>query len=104
VQSDLIADQPRLQIKIVNHFHMVTNKPDRGNYYVVNSAHRQLPEVVTDIRAQPWLRWWSTATLKNKLPFLHIQSLRYQPAGFPELVFIFTVLRHCERNAVSSKN
>lgn len=101
VESQLRTKFTRLCIKIEKNFHVVGNEAN-GRDHDVGSIFLLLEftQRVKNVRLEPRLRGRSAPALVHQPPFFVSQLFGYQPARFPELLFVVATLRHRQGDAV----
>src|SRR5712692_2742516 len=94
----------RLDVKIVEHLDMVTEKPNRGNNHITIARNLHLLDGVMDVRLEPG-EWCSRGlTLVRQTVVLTPQLLGHRRGGGSKLLGIGRPGRHGHRNGMRRIN
>ena len=76
VQAEFACQSRRLDIQVIQHFHVIGYKPERRNQNVRHAFTVQAPQMIQNVGAEPRLVRRSAAALKDQIPVVESGSFR----------------------------
>src|SRR5262245_66650141 len=103
IHSVSISNTFGLSIEIIEHFDVVTNKPDRNNHDITNPVCSQTQQHLSNVRLQPRRPWITTPALIDDRPTGTLDLFGDQTRAFVNLLNVGLGPRHPEWHAMGRK-